>query len=206
MTFFLGLTGGIASGKSTASDFFKAKGIPVIDADLVAREAMEIGQPAFRKVVEAFGETILTSEGALNRKALGKLIFDDTAKRKKLNAIVQEDIRQRIDHQKADFIQKEVPLVILDIPLLFEAGYEDEVNAVMVIYVDTKTQIKRLIKRDNLTEEDALKRINAQHSIKDKVDKADIVINNNNSIEETQKQLAEWIMTNGFQVNDINVI
>lgn len=206
MTYFLGLTGGIASGKSTASQFFKSKGIPVIDADVIAREAMETDQPAFRDVVDSFGTSILTDEGNLDRKALGQLIFNDEAKRKKLNAIVQEDIRQRINRQKKDFSEKDTPLVILDIPLLFEADYEDEVNAVMVVYVDRETQIKRLMSRDDISEEDAVKRIDAQYPIEEKAEKADIVINNNHSIKETQNQLADWIITNGFQAKDINVI
>ncbi|MCC5889046.1 MAG: dephospho-CoA kinase [Alkalibacterium sp.] len=206
MTYFLGLTGGIASGKSTASQFFKSKGIPVIDADVIAREAMETDQPAFRDVVDSFGTSILTDEGNLDRKALGQLIFNDEAKRKKLNAIVQEDIRQRINRQKKDFSEKDTPLVILDIPLLFEADYEDEVNAVMVVYVDRETQIKRLMSRDDISEEDAVKRIDAQYPIEEKAEKADVVINNNYSIKETQNQLADWIITNGFQAKDINVI
>lgn len=206
MTYFLGLTGGIASGKSTASQFFKSKGIPVIDADVIAREAMETDQPAFRDVVDSFGTSILTDEGNLDRKALGQLIFSDEAKRKKLNAIVQEDIRQRINRQKKDFSEKDTPLVILDIPLLFEADYEDEVNAVMVVYVDRETQIKRLMSRDDISEEDAVKRIDAQYPIEEKAEKADVVINNNYSIKETQNQLADWIITNGFQAKDINVI
>ncbi|GAB2478971.1 dephospho-CoA kinase [Alkalibacterium psychrotolerans] len=206
MTYFLGLTGGIASGKSTASRFFKSKGIPVIDADVIARKAMESDQPAFKNVVDAFGTGIVTEDGQLDRKALGQLIFDDETKRRKLNAIVQDDIRQRIHQQKADYEEKEAPLVILDIPLLFEAGYEKEVNAVMVIYVDRETQVSRLMKRDNLTEEDAMKRIEAQYPIEEKADKADVVINNNYSVKETNKQLSEWLVTNGFQVEDINVI
>lgn len=206
MTYFLGLTGGIASGKSTASRFFKSKGIPVIDADVIARKAMESDQPAFKNVVDAFGTGIVTEDGLLDRKALGQLIFDDETKRRKLNAIVQDDIRQRIHQQKADYEEKEAPLVILDIPLLFEAGYEKEVNAVMVIYVDRETQVSRLMKRDNLTEEDAMKRIEAQYPIEEKADKADVVINNNYSVKETTKQLSEWLATNGFQVEDINVI
>lgn len=206
MTYFLGLTGGIASGKSTASRFFKSKGIPVIDADVIARKALESDQPAFKNVVDAFGKGIVTDEGQLDRKALGQLIFDDESKRRKLNAIVQDDIRQRINHQKAEYKEKEAPLVILDIPLLFEAGYEKEVNAVMVIYVDRETQISRLMKRDNLSIGDAIKRIEAQYPIEEKAEKADIVINNNHSVEDTTKQLSEWLMTNDFQVDDINVI
>lgn len=206
MTYFLGLTGGIATGKSTASRFFESKGIPVIDADVIARNVLEPDQPAFKRVVASFGPAVVTKEGLLDRKALGQLIFADEQKRKKLNEIVQSDIRKKINQEKEKFKQQKNPLVVLDIPLLYEAHYEKEVDEVMVIYIDRSIQLKRLMKRDNISKDEALERIKAQDSIEEKARKADTVIDNSESIEETEKQLIKWIISNGFQVNGINVI
>lgn len=206
MTYFLGLTGGIATGKSTASQYFQSKKIPVIDADIIARDVLEPDQPAFNRLVDTFGGSILTEEGLLDRKALGRLIFADETKRKMLNDIVQGDIRKRICLEKDKFRKQDKPLVVLDIPLLYEADYEKEVDEVMVIYTDRSTQLKRLMKRDNISKEEASERIEAQYSIEEKAKRADTVINNSGSVEDTQNQLAEWIIFNGFQVDDINVI
>lgn len=206
MTYFLGLTGGIATGKSTASQYFQSKKIPVIDADIIARDVLEPDQPAFNRVVDTFGGSILTEEGLLDRKALGRLIFADEMKRKMLNDIVQGDIRKRICLEKDKLRKQDKPLVVLDIPLLYEADYEKEVDEVMVIYTDRSTQLKRLMKRDNISKEEASERIEAQYSIEEKAKRADTVINNSGSVEDTQNQLAEWIIFNGFQVDDINVI
>lgn len=206
MTYFLGLTGGIATGKSTASQYFQSKKIPVIDADIIARDVLEPDQPAFNRVVDTFGGSILTEEGLLDRKALGRLIFADETKRKMLNDIVQGDIRKRICLEKDKLRKQDQPLVVLDIPLLYEADYEKEVDEVMVIYTDRSTQLKRLMKRDNISKEEASERIESQYSIEEKAKRADTVINNSESIEDTKNQLAEWIIFNGFQVDDINVI
>lgn len=206
MTYFLGLTGGIATGKSTASRFFESKGIPVIDADIIARKVLEPDQPAFKQVVDSFGPAIVTEEGLLDRKALGQLIFADEQKRKRLNEIVQGDIRKRIQLEKNKLKKQEKPLVVLDVPLLYEADYEKEVDEVMVIYIDRSTQLKRLMKRDNISKDEAIDRIKAQDPIEEKAKKADTVIDNSESVEETEKQLVEWIISNGFQVDDINVI
>lgn len=206
MTYFLGLTGGIATGKSTASRFFESKGIPVIDADVIARNVLEPDQPAFKQVVDSFGPAVVTEEGLLDRKALGQLIFADEQKRKRLNEIVQGDIRKRIQLEKNKLKKQEKPLVVLDVPLLYEADYEKEVDEVMVIYIDRSTQLKRLMKRDNISKDEAIDRIKAQDPIEEKAKKADTVIDNSESVEETEKQLVEWIISNGFQVDDINVI
>lgn len=193
MTFVLGLTGGIASGKSTVSDHFRKLQIPVIDADIVAREVMEPGQPTLKQVVEAFGQEILTDKQTLNRKKLGKLVFNQPEKLEQLNDIVQKAIFDQIQSKKSEFISQEVPLLVLDIPLLFEAEYEKEVDEIMVVYVTYDNQLNRLMKRNHLSEAEANARIQSQFSLDEKKKKADSVIDNNGSIEKTLEQVDAWV-------------
>lgn len=198
MTFILGLTGGIATGKSTVSRFFESHGIPVIDADKGARHVMEPGQAAYRAVVECFGQDIVTGDGTIDRARLGAIVFNDPDKLNKLNKTVHNHILNWMKTEKGKLIKAGHPLIVLDIPLLYEIGFENEVDAVMVIYVDPDTQLKRLMKRDNLSEADAQLRIDAQESIDSKAEKADIIIDNRVSIEELENQLRTWLDYNGY--------
>src|SRR5690625_3502809 len=166
MTKILGLTGGIASGKSTVSKYFASLNIPIIDADLVAREVMRAGSPAVKDIREEFGEEVLLENGEINREYLGELVFTDPEKRKQLNEIVQGRIRTEIADQTKALLEKNPPLIILDIPLLYEETYETEVDEVMVVYVDADVQKERLLKRNtDLTEEEDRKstRLNSSH-------------------------------------------
>lgn len=193
MTFVLGLTGGIASGKTTVSNHFKTLQIPVIDADIIARKVMEPGQAALQKVVAAFGQDILLADGTLNRKKLGEIVFTHPEKLEQLNKIVQKEIYTHILSEKEKFIMKGVPLIVLDIPLLFEAGYEDEVDEIMVVYTTHENQLKRLMKRNQLSEAEAQARIQSQLSLNVKKEKADSVIDNNGSVEKTLEQVDAWL-------------
>ncbi|PRY84002.1 dephospho-CoA kinase [Alkalibacterium olivapovliticus] len=198
MTFVLGLTGGIATGKSSASSFFKKKGIPVVDADIGAREIMEPGQKTYAKVIGLFGDTILNENRTIDRKKLGSIVFNDKDKMDQLNAVVRKDIYDWIQKEKEGFINSGYPLIVLDIPLLYEAGYDSEVDAVMVIVTNEATQLKRLMERDNISESEAISRIKSQHPISSKQIKADIVIDNNGTIEQTYEQLNTWLTQNGY--------
>lgn len=198
MTFILGLTGGIATGKSTVGRFFESQGIPVVDADKGARQVMEPGQAAYHDVVKTFGQEILTKDGTIDRTRLGAIVFNDPAKLSKLNETVHSHVLNWIKEEKDKLIKAGHPLVVLDIPLLYEIGFENEVDAVMVIYVDPETQLKRLMKRDNLSENEAQIRIAAQASIDSKAEKADIVIDNRGGIDETENQLRTWLDNNGY--------
>lgn len=193
MTYILGLTGGISSGKSTVSNYFLKKGFDVVDADLVAKEVVEPRTPGLARVVAHFGSKILTAEGRLDRKALGEIIFNDKEKREDLNKIlhgeIEEVINQRIDQLK--LAGKE--LIILDIPLLFETGYESKCDEIMTVFVSNETQVERLMKRDNLDQETALTRINSQMSLIDKALKSDVIIDNEGSIENTELQVDRWL-------------
>lgn len=192
----LGLTGGIATGKSLVSDYFRSRGYPVIDADQVSRQVVEVGSAGLNQVADHFGSHILLETGELDRKKLGRLIFSDSEKRKELNAILHPIIRaeifNRLDHLK----QEGHDLIVLDLPLLFESGYEDHVDQVMVIHIDEALQMERLMKRDELSREEALQRIQAQMPLEEKMKRAHILIDNSRSKDETYRQLKTWLDKN----------
>lgn len=192
----LGLTGGIATGKSLVSDYFRSRGYPVIDADQVSRQVVEVGSAGLNQVADHFGSHILLETGELDRKKLGRLIFSDSEKRKELNAILHPIIRaeifNRLDHLK----QEGHDLIVLDLPLLFESGYEDHVDQVMVIHIDEDLQMERLMKRDELSREEALQRIQAQMPLEEKMKRAHILIDNSRSKDETCRQLETWLDKN----------
>ncbi|WP_419892772.1 dephospho-CoA kinase [Oceanobacillus kimchii] len=198
MTVVIGLTGGIASGKSTVSSMFQAKKFPVIDADLIAREVVEPGERAYDQVVEVFGKEIIKDDHKINRPKLGSIIFTDEDKRKQLNAIVHPAVRSRMLSKRDDYIKKGMPCVVLDIPLLFESNLTHLVDKTLVVYVDEDVQLSRLMKRNGYSEKEASDRIKAQMPLKEKANLADILIDNNHSIEETKVQLDQVLQTWGI--------
>lgn len=198
MAHVLGLTGGIASGKSTVSRYFKEIGFPVIDADIIAREVMEPDELAYKKVINFFGKDILHTDKSINRQKLGEIVFSDRDKLNRLNTLVREEIFNAIMTKKDKLDGQGHRLIVLDIPLLYEAGYDIYVDEVMVVYTDYKTQLERLIKRDGLTEIAAIKRIEAQESLESKKEKADVLIDNTGTIEETKQQIANWLTKKGY--------
>lgn len=189
MSLVIGLTGSIASGKSTVSNMFREKGIPVIDADIISREVVERGENAYHDIIETFGEEILQKDGSLDRKALGAIIFADEAKRKLLNAIVHPAVRERLLSRRDALLEGGARCVVLDIPLLFESGLADYADRTLVVYVDEATQLARLMERDQSGEDEARKRIGSQMPLNQKVKLADAVIDNNGTKENTLKQL-----------------
>ncbi|MDC2863075.1 dephospho-CoA kinase [Bacillus sp. BP-3] len=196
MTVVIGLTGGIASGKSTVSKMFQGFHIPVIDADIIAREVVEPGKEAYNEIVEAFGQEVLEESGELNRPKLGNIVFYNEEKRLLLNAIVHPAVRKEMNAQKDRYIRENTQAVVLDIPLLFESKLTSLVDQILLVYVDNETQITRLMERNNFTEEEAKARIASQMPLQEKIALADKVINNNGTIEETKTQLSsilkEW--------------
>ena len=191
MGIVIGLTGSIATGKSTVASMFMDLGIPVIDADRIAREVVEPGEEAYKKVVEAFGEEILLEDRSLNRPKLGRIVFSDEEKRNQLNSIVHPAIRKRMLEKRDAYLKKGERCVVLDIPLLFESKLEHFVDKIIVVYVDENVQLKRLLERNQLTKEEALQRIRSQMPVKDKLELADAAIDNNGTIEHSFKQLKE---------------
>ncbi|WP_129691831.1 dephospho-CoA kinase [Gottfriedia acidiceleris] len=188
-----GLTGSIASGKSTVSNFLKELNVPIVDADVIAKEVVEIGQPAYKKIVEAFGSEILLDSGEINRPFLGSIIFNNKEKRLQLNEIVHPEVRREMKEQADRYIKQGEPLVILDIPLLYEGNSIELVEKVIVVTVSEENQLKRLMNRNGLTKEDALLRIASQIPVKEKAARADYVINNNGDFEDTKRQVKDLL-------------
>ncbi|XP_058082914.1 dephospho-CoA kinase [Magnolia sinica] len=184
----VGLTGGIASGKSTVSNLFKANGIPVVDADIVARDVVRKGTGGWKRVVATFGDEILLENGEINRAQLGQIIFADPAKRQLLNRLLAPFISSGIFWEVVKLWLKGSKVIILDIPLLFEAKMDQWAKPIIVVWVDPETQLQRLMARDGISEEQARNRINAQTALDWKRTKADIVIDNSGSIDETREQ------------------
>ncbi|MCM3717904.1 dephospho-CoA kinase [Fictibacillus phosphorivorans] len=185
----IGLTGGIATGKSTASRILSEQGIPVIDADLIAREVVMPEKDAYKKIIAFFGDEILLADKTLNRAKLGEIIFNDAEKRQKLNEIVHPAVRKEMKNQAERYLSRGNPLVVMDIPLLFESKLTHMVDKTWLIYTHPNIQLKRLMERDGYTEEQALSRITAQMPIDEKKELADVVIENNETIEELKQKL-----------------
>src|SRR5699024_4933867 len=159
MSLVIGLTGSIATGKSTVSLMFDDFNIPVIDADKIAREVVYPGEDAYKEVVKSFGEKILRSDGTINRERLGEIVFSNESKRKQLNEIVHPAIRKRMTEKKETLLAKGEKCVVLDIPLLFEGKSEKYVDRIIVVAVDEDIQKERLMSRNQFTEEEAMQRI-----------------------------------------------
>ncbi|MBO1625348.1 dephospho-CoA kinase [Bacillus cereus] len=200
MTIVIGLTGGIASGKSTVSQMFRELNIPVIDADIIAREVVEQGKEAYKEIVEVFGEEILQANGELDRQKLGSIVFHNEEKRLHLNKIVHPAVRKEMNAQKDMYIKEGVQAVVLDIPLLFESKLTSLVDQILVVAVSPSTQLERLMKRNGFIEEEAKARIHSQMSLAEKVTLANKVIYNDGTIAETKAQLQlilkEWNIIN----------
>jgi dephospho-CoA kinase len=197
MSLVIGLTGGIASGKSTVSNMLKEMNITVIDADVEARLAVEKGEPAYEKIIEVFGHDILLANKDIDRQKLGSIIFHDSEKRQLLNGIVHPEVRNRMNLQIEAAKKREEKVIVLDIPLLFESKLTHMVEKTVLVFVDPAIQLKRLMERNDLSLEDAEARINSQMPLSEKVSLADAVINNNGSVQETKKQLDELLKSWG---------
>ncbi|KAM7521497.1 hypothetical protein LguiA_011399 [Lonicera macranthoides] len=180
----VGLTGGIGTGKSTVSDLFKAHGIPVVDADLVARDVLKKGTGGWRKAVTAFGQDILQPNGEVDRPKLGQLIFSDNAKRQLLNRLLAPYISSGIFCEILKLWMKGYKVIVLDVPLLFEAQMDRWTKPIIVVWVDPETQLQRLMARDRTSMEDAKNRIYSQMPLDLKRTQADIVIDNCGSLED----------------------
>ncbi len=186
----IGLTGGIASGKSTVAHMLEEMGSHVIDFDMLARRVVEPGRPAWKKIVDYFGRDILQGSGEIDRKRLSRIIFGNSEKRKRLEGFTHPFIADEFTGQ-VDEIASSDPDAIINavVPMLFEAGMQVLFHKVVVVYIPREEQIKRLIERDGISEGDAVNILNAQMHIDEKIRQADFIINNENSIEETKRQV-----------------
>ena len=185
----IGLTGGIASGKSTVSDMLSALGALIIDTDKLSREVTLPGKPAWQEIVDRFGKEILDADGQINRKCLGQIIFADSQARTELERITHPRIEAEAMAVINNAQRCACERVVLDAPLLIEVGWQNKVDVVWVVFVDEQVQLNRLIQRDNISYEDAMARINAQLSLAEKLKYADVVIDNSDSKEQTREQV-----------------
>lgn len=185
----IGLTGSIASGKSTVARMLKEFKLPIVDADIVARDVVEPGTPTLAAIVETFGEGALREDGSMNREYVGQLIFHDPSKRKMLNDIIHPAIREEMIRRRDEWIAAGEQTVIMDIPLLFESKLQHFVEKILVVSVTDEIQLERLMARNGFSKEDALARIRSQLPMSVKEQGAHAVIYNNGTEEQTKEQL-----------------
>ena len=183
----IGITGGLASGKSLVTGEFKRLGAMVVDADIISRQVSAKDGEAYADIVKEFGQTILKEDGSIDRKALGGIVFSDKDKLKKLNSITHPRIIKRL-RDEVQRLKTESPdaVIAVDAALLIETGLNREMDAVIVVYADEDRRIQRSVKRDNITEADARQRSGAQMNLSEKAAMADFVIENNGTMEETR--------------------
>lgn len=196
----IGLTGGIASGKSTVSRMLEERGAIIVDADRISREIVMPGSPVLQTIAEEFGAELILEDGTLDRKRLGAMIFADEHKRLRLNEIMHPPIRAEMQRRISEFENRHPErLIVADIPLLYESNLQHMFPEVMVVYVPVSLQLERLMKRDGLTKEEAMARIRAQMPIEDKRRLADIVIDNSQDLEATAEQLDQFMKRKGLR-------
>jgi dephospho-CoA kinase len=185
----IGLTGGIASGKTSVAACLERLGAAVVDADLLSREIVEPGEPALESIVTAFGKEVLHRDGTLNRAALGEIVFSDPAARRALEAITHPAIRARADQKLARLREAGVATAFYVAPLLIEAGNAARVDEIWVVYLDRESQLARLMARDSLDRDAALRRIASQMPMEEKKKLGRVVIDNSGTREELEAQV-----------------
>ena len=183
------LTGGIATGKSHVRARFESLGIPTVDADMLARDAVAPGTAGLAAVVRRFGTDVCDADGALNRRKVGAIVFHDPDARRDLEKIVHPYVREITERWFASLDPERVPVAVADIPLLFEARREDDFDTVIVTACEPATQLRRLMERDRLTEAEARQRIAAQWPLEKKIANADYVIRTDGTFDETDRQV-----------------
>jgi dephospho-CoA kinase len=188
----VGLTGGVASGKTMLSQALKEEGAYIIDADQIAKELVQPQQPAWNEIIREFGEDILQEDGSIHRKKLAAQVFADSKKRKRLNQILHPRIKEEMDRRTQAIGQKDPEaIVVIDAPLIVELGDHREMDKLIVVISTQTQQVERLKERDGINPEEALKILSSQMPVEEKVKWADFVIRNEGSLEETKKRVKE---------------
>lgn len=193
MSYLVGLTGGIASGKSVVSNYLKQKGIPIIDVDVVAREVVEPGTRGLQKIVDHFGTDYLTSEQTLDRKKLGQLIFSNEAAREQLAVFLDQAILDRMQELTAAYRTRQEPLIVWDMALLIEKNYQSLVDEVLLVSVAPDIQVERLMARDHISAKEAKQKIASQLPLQEKKRFADLLVDNSGTLDETYRQIDHWL-------------
>ena len=194
----IGLTGSIATGKSTVAAMLKDFGLPIVDADIVARQVVEPGTETLAKIAEAFGEDVIQQDGTMDREKVGAIIFHQPEQRQVLNGIIHPAIRTEMLRQRDEYIANGEPHVVMDIPLLFESKLQHFVEKILVVAVNEETQLARLMERNGFDEKEARARIATQLPISVKIKGADAVVYNDGTIEGSKEQLEKIL--NGWGV------
>ena len=190
MARIIGITGGIASGKSTVTEFLRQLGYQVIDADQVVHELQEPGELLYQALLSTFGSSILQEDGRLDRPKLGAMIFGNPELLEQSSQIQNQIIREELADRR-DLLAETEDIFFMDLPLLFELGYESWFDQVWLVDVTEETQLSRLMTRNALSQEEAEKRIAAQLSLQEKRNRADVLIDNNGPLEETLRQIRD---------------
>lgn len=186
----VGLTGGIATGKSTVVRAFRNLGATVIDSDALVHRALTRGGEAYESVVRAFGPGVLDGSGEIDRSSLGEIVFRDESRLRELNQIVHPVVLRQIEHELAKQRESGRHVVIVDMPLLYEIGWDKRCDSVVVVYASPEQQLDRLCRRNGLGEAEARARLNAQWPVAGKADRANLVIDNSGTVEDTLSQVA----------------
>ncbi len=192
---WIGLTGGIATGKSTVKKLIEGLGYPVIDADLISHLVTQNGEFGYEKVVSQFGNSVLNPDGTLNRKSLGQIVFNDSEKRLQLESILHPLIQLEVMKQKKTHAQNNVSLCFYDVPLLFEKNLEKNFDRVILVWCDPQIQKLRLATRNHLTEDEVQSRLSAQTEMAFKIRNADHCIDNSTDIAALDKQVQCLVRT-----------
>ncbi|MCU0553212.1 MAG: dephospho-CoA kinase [Syntrophales bacterium] len=188
----VGLTGGIATGKSTVVRMLVKKGARVIDHDALVHTLQEPGRPVWNRIVEAFGREILDAGGRIDRKKLGVLVFGDEGRRKALEGIVHPAVLEEAQRERDRIGRKDERAIVLsDIPLLLEVGMQGLFDLILLVYAPPEVQIARVMKRNNMTRDEAVARLEAQMPIDEKLKRADVVIRNDGTMKELQQRVDE---------------
>lgn len=188
--YLIGLTGGMGSGKSTVADCLRSNGIPVIDADVIAHKIMN-EESTLDKIHEIFGKNVFDKDGSLNKVKFSSVLFTNTVKRKKLNEFVHPKVWTEMMDETEKYVTEGSKVIFLDVPLLIESGWHTRVNETWLVKADYNERIERLRLRTNLSTEEIKKRIEIQMPESEKEEYADKIINNDGTIEETEKQVIE---------------
>jgi len=188
----VGLTGGVASGKTAVSKVLKEQGAYIIDADQIARELVKPRKPAWKEIIRAFGQEILQEDGSIHRKKLAGKVFADAKQRKRLNRMLHPRIRKEMDRRVKEIGQRDPEaIVVIDAPLLVELGNHRQMDKLIVVTSTRTQQIERLKDRDGANREEALKIVSSQMPLEEKLKFADFVIRNEGSLEETKRKARE---------------
>jgi dephospho-CoA kinase len=192
----LGVTGGIASGKTTVANMLQELGAPIVDFDLIARQVVEPGQPALKDIVDYFGKQVLNPDGTMDRKKVSDIVFRDFEKRKKLESFIHPRMGEIVNRQIHEYAAKDPGAIIqVVVPLMIELNLQWRYSKLLLVYIPQEKQIERLAKRDGISKEEAAHILKSQLSIDEKLGYADYVVHNDKSLEETRKQVEKLWQT-----------